>query len=59
MKRRLAAELGMTPSSRSRVETVRRPSGKFDELLGPLGDAYFNGRPASDKFSAAPKLWEE
>jgi hypothetical protein len=30
---RCAVELGMTPSSRSRVETVRRPIDNPDKLL--------------------------
>ena len=59
LMQRFAAEMGMTPSSRSRVETVRRPSGKFDGLIGRPADAYFNDCQPSDKFSTRPKPWEE
>ncbi len=52
---RFAAELGMTPSSRSRVETVRRPSS--NSVIRPA-DAYVNMRPPSDRFSTAPKPWD-
>ncbi len=52
---RFAAELGMTPSSRSRVETVRRPSS--NSVIRPA-DAYLNARPPSDRFSTAPEPWE-
>ena len=59
LMQRFATELGMTPSSRSRAETVRRPAGKFDGLLGsPAAEAYFNGRTPSGRFSTAPKPWE-
>ena len=59
LMQRFAVELGMTPSSRSRVETVRRCSGKFDGLLGSsAAEAYFNGRTPSGRFSTAPKPWE-
>ena len=52
---RFAAELGMTPSSRSRVETIRRsPSAG---LLG-TADGYLNARTPSDRFSREPKPWE-
>jgi hypothetical protein len=55
---RFAAELGMTPSSRSRVEIIRRSGrSKFDRLLGPA-DGYLNARRPSDRFSTAPKPWE-
>ncbi len=45
----------MTPSSRSRVETVRRPSS--NSVIRPA-DAYLNTQPPSDRFSNAPKPWE-
>lgn len=51
---RFAAELGMTPSSRSRVETIRRFAGP----LGRPADAYLNAFPPSDRFSRHPKPWE-
>ena len=54
LMQRFAAELGITPSSRSRVETIRRsPSAG---LLGT--DGYLNGRTPSDRFSREPKPWE-
>ena len=58
LMQRFAVELGMTPSSRSRAETVRRPSGKFDGLLGRSADAYLNIRKPSDRFTGALKPWE-
>ena len=57
LMQRFAAELGMTPSSRSRVETVRRPSSTFGAVISPA-DAWLNTRPPSDRFSTAPKPWE-
>src|SRR5205085_9310959 len=47
---KFAAELGMTPSSRSRVETIRRPS-----RLPRPADAYLNAGRPSDRFSYIPK----
>lgn len=55
LMQRLAAALGMTPSSRSRVEVVRRTS-KFDGLIRPA-DAYLNSRAPSSRFSTEPKPW--
>src|SRR6266540_5578762 len=50
MMRRFAVELGMTPSSRSRVEIVRRAPSKFDGLIGRPADAHLNFRRPSDRF---------
>ena len=36
---KFAAELGLTPSSRSRVETIRRTPSKFAGLLGRVDPA--------------------
>ncbi len=52
LMQRSAAEHGMTPSSRSRVETVRRPSS--NSVIRPA-DTYLNTRPSSDRFSTAPE----
>ena len=57
LMQRFAIELGLTPSSRSRVETVRRPSAGLNGVLRPA-DAYLNQRASSDRFSTAPKPWE-
>jgi hypothetical protein len=54
LMQRFAAELGMTPSSRSRVETIRRSSSGL--LNG--ADGYLNARTPSDRFSREPKPWE-
>lgn len=57
LMQKFAAELGMTPSSRSRVETIRRSSSKFAGLLG-ADNGYLNGSHPSDRFSKAAKPWE-
>ncbi len=55
LMQRFATELGMTPSSRSRVDTVRRPSS--NSVIRPA-NAYLNARPSSDRFSTAHDSWE-
>lgn len=55
---RLVAELGLTPSARSRVETVSRPFDTSDGLLALPSGSTFNARRPSDTFSNAPKPWE-
>jgi P27 family predicted phage terminase small subunit len=49
LMQRFAAELGMTPSSRSRVEIIRRPKE---------GEFYLNSRGLSARFSTERKPWE-
>ena len=56
LMQRFAIELGLTPSSRSRVETVRRPAGSGSSIRP--ADAYLNQRASSGRFSIAPKPWE-
>jgi P27 family predicted phage terminase small subunit len=51
---KFATELGMTPSSRSRVEILMRPS------RSPIAaDAHLNNRRPSDRFSPMRKPWEK
>ena len=54
LMQRFAVELGMTPSSRSRVETVRRPSGLSGAVPRPA-DAYLNTCNPPGRFSPIPK----
>ena len=56
LMQRFAVELGMTPSSRSRVEAVRRPSDQG--ALPRPADAYLNPRAPSDRFSNAKMPWD-
>ena len=58
LMQRFAAELGLTPSSRSRVEVVRRPIDDPDSLIARPADAYLNARTPSARFYTSPKPWE-
>ena len=57
LMQRFAIELGLTPSSRSRVETVRRPPARFGAVTRPA-DAYLNPYAPIGRSSTASKPWE-